>query len=162
MVAVKRSFWPVEPVGFIGDRREGRFSHPRRFELLLVVPGSIRLYAQPGVERQLSAGEIAIVHGWQPHATQALGAQNCVLAVQFDPSVARHDPHFSRRRFELPEEGEVPERPRALAASIFVETRMKRAAWQMGGGAAPPDDDASGAGAAAPAGAGRRGNRHSL
>lgn len=142
MVAVKRAFWPVEPVGFIGDLPMDVFLHSvesvdfhihAAFELLLVVSGSIRLYTEAGEERQLSAGDVAIVHGWQPHATQALGGLNCVLALQFDPSAARHDPHFSCRRFDLAAvgEGDVPEKLRALAAKILIETRMKRAAWQM-------------------------------
>lgn len=142
MVAVKRVFWPVEPVGFIGDLPMDVFLHSvesvdfhihAAFELLLVVSGSIRLYTEPGEERRLSASDVAIVHGWQPHATQALGAPNCVLALQFDPSAARHDPHFSRRRFDLAAavDGEVLTQLRALAAKILIETRMKRAAWQL-------------------------------
>lgn len=142
MVAVKRAFWPVEPVGFLHDLPMDVFLHSvesvdfhihAAFELLLVVSGCIRLYVEPGEERHLSAGDVAIVHGWQPHATQALGAPNCVLALQFDPSTARHDPHFARRRFDLaaPGDGEVPAHLRALMARILLETRMKRAAWQM-------------------------------
>lgn len=142
MVAGKRAFWPVEPVGFIGNLPMDIFLHSvesvdfhihAAFELLLVVSGSIRLYTEGGQERQLTAGDIAIVHGWQPHATQALGAPNNVLALQFDPSAARHDPHFSRRRFDLAatDEGKIQTRLRGLVARIFIETRMKRAAWQM-------------------------------
>lgn len=145
MVSVKKTFWPVEPVGFPVELPLDVFLHSvnvvdfhihAAFEILIVISGGILLYTEFGGQR-LMAEDVAIVHGWQPHATQALGSPNMVLALQFDPAIARHDPYFASRRFDLSglEGSEADQasllRLRALAAQILLETRMKRSAWQM-------------------------------
>ena len=146
MVSVKKAFWPVETVGFPVELPLDVFLHSvnvvdfhihAAFEILIVVSGGILLYTEFGEQQRLVPEDIAIVHGWQPHATQALGSPNFVLALQFDPAIARHDPYFTRRRFDLSglKGGEADQasllRLRALAAQILLETRMKRSAWQM-------------------------------
>ncbi len=140
MVASKRTFWPVEQVGFLDNLPLDIFLHTvenvdfhihAAFEIILVISGSMRLYTEPGEERVLSAGDVAIVHGWQPHATQALGDRNMVLVLQFDPAATRHDPKFASRRFELDASGPAGAALRGLLSRMLVETRMKRAGWQM-------------------------------
>lgn len=106
------------------------------FEILLVLYGRVMLYTDTG-EQRLEAGDLAIVHGGQPHAMHDLGETNSVLALHIDPAVARHDAHFSRRRFDLGElrtdaQKSVERRQlRGLVARIMIESRMKRSAWEM-------------------------------
>jgi len=108
------------------------------FEVLLVLCGRVMLYTDEG-ERRLEAGDLAIVHGGQPHATHDLGEPNAVLALHVDPAIARHDAHFSRRRFDLGEPGTdadaeksaVRRQLRGLVARIMIESRVKRSAWEM-------------------------------
>lgn len=106
------------------------------FELLLVLRGRIMLYTDAG-EQRLEAGDLAIVHGGQPHATHDLGEPNAVLALHVDPAIARHDAHFSRRRFDFgawhadAEMREVRSQLRGLVARIMIESRVKRSAWEM-------------------------------
>jgi len=106
------------------------------FEVLLVLGGRIMLYTDAG-EQRLEAGDLAIVHGSQPHATHDLGDANAVLALHVDPAIARHDVHFSRRRFDSDalradaEKSAVGRQLRGLVARIMIESRMKRSAWEM-------------------------------
>lgn len=106
------------------------------FEVLLVLGGRIMLYTDAG-EQRLEAGDLAIVHGGQPHATHDLGDANAVLALHIDPAIARHDAHFSRRRFDFgmlhsnAEQSAVCRQLRGLVASVMIESRVKRSAWEM-------------------------------
>lgn len=106
------------------------------FEVLLVLSGRVMLYTDVG-EQRLQAGDVAIVHGSEPHATHDLGEPNVVLALHVDPAVARHDAHFARRRFDLqpllddPGKGALARQLRCLVARVMIESRMKRSAWEM-------------------------------
>lgn len=106
------------------------------FEVLLVLYGRVMLYTDAG-EQELEAGDLAIVHGNQPHATHDLGEANAVLALHIDPAIMRHDAHFSRRRFDLgelraeAEKSAVRRQLRGLVARIMIESRVKRSAWEM-------------------------------
>nr|WP_198674593.1 cupin domain-containing protein [Rhodoferax ferrireducens] len=106
------------------------------FEVLLVLCGRVMLYTDAG-EQRLEAGDLAIIHGNQPHATHDLGEANAVLALHIDPAITRHDAHFSRRRFDLgelradAEKSAVRRQLRGLVARIMIESRVKRSAWEL-------------------------------
>ncbi|MDE2394206.1 MAG: helix-turn-helix domain-containing protein [Burkholderiales bacterium] len=138
--------WRVEPVVFPADVPVHAFFHRVQsvdfhlhpaLELLLVLSGSIMVLTDER-EQRIDAGGLALIHGNQIHATHDLGAPNLVLALQIDPTVARHDPYFGRRRFDLsgPEPADAQHaanllRLRYLLARTMYEIRLKRAAWQM-------------------------------
>ena len=77
MVAAKQALWPIEPVSFPLELPVNAFLHSVRavdfhihaaFEVLIVLEGAILLYTEAGA-RRLVVGDMAIVHGWQAHAT---------------------------------------------------------------------------------------------
>jgi AraC-like DNA-binding protein len=135
----------VEQIAFPTELPVNAFFHRVRsidfhlhvaFELLLVLSGKIVLYTNDN-EQHLNPGDLALVHSGEPHATHDLGDDNLVCALQIDPAVTRHDPHFMQRRFDLAALGvdssaeAIRSQLRVLAAQIMREQRMKRAAWQM-------------------------------
>jgi len=139
---VERVVFPIQlPVhAFFHSVQTVDFHLHAAFEVLLVLGGRIMLYTDAG-EQRLEAGDLAVVHGGQPHATHDLGDANAVLALHIDPAVARHDAHFSRRRFDLgvlgadadadAEKRAVRRLLRSLVARIMIESRVKRSAWEM-------------------------------
>lgn len=137
--------WQVERIGFPVELPVRLFFHDVRdvglhlhsaFELLLVLSGEVDLHTAAGLQR-VRAGELALVHAGEPHASHDLGGANLVLCLQLDPASARHDPDFRRRRFEI--EGlnsEAPLRPlrdrlRGLLASMMWEQRLQRPGWKL-------------------------------
>lgn len=137
--------WNLEDIAFPADLPVHTFFHSvqsvdfhmhQATELLLVLSGSILLLVDDQ-ERQIDAGGVALIHGNQVHATHDLGSPNMVLALQIHSAVARHDPHFERRRFDLaalqadPAGQAVLQRLRFLMARVMYEIRSKRTAWRM-------------------------------
>lgn len=137
--------WQVEQIGFPAELPLRLFLHDVRdvglhlhsaFELLLVLRGEVELHTATGLQRVL-AGDLALVHAGEPHASHDLGGANLVLCLQLDPASARHDPEFRRRRFQIEglnnEPGLRPlrDRLRGLLASMMWEQRLQRPGWKL-------------------------------
>src|ERR1700687_1082077 len=109
MVESRRLVWPVERVALSAELPVRAFLHTvntvdfhihPELEILVVVKGKILLFTDGGA-RTMVEGEVALLNGWQPHATHATDAPNAVLVLQFYPDAKRHDPDFPKRRFNL-------------------------------------------------------------
>lgn len=137
--------WQVEQIGFPAELPLRLFLHDVRdvglhlhsaFELLLVLRGEVELHTATGLQR-VRAGDLALVHAGEPHASHDLGGANLVLCLQLDPASARHDPEFRRRRFQIEglnnEPGLRPlrDRLRGLLASMMWEQRLQRPGWKL-------------------------------
>lgn len=137
--------WQIEQITFDGDLSSRAFLHSveavnfhshAAFEVLMVVRGRVVLHTE-GHTRQMEIGDVAIIHSWQPHATQELDDGNIVLALQISTAAFRTNPDFLTRKFNLDEDvkGAQGQRERrvigALLARAFLETLSKRSGWKM-------------------------------
>lgn len=137
--------WQVEQIGFPAELPLRLFLHDVRdvglhlhsaFELLLVLRGEVALHTATGLQR-VHAGDLALVHAGEPHASHDLGGSNLVLCLQLDPASARHDPEFRRRRFQIeglnsePSLRPLRDRLRGLLASMMWEQRLQRLGWKL-------------------------------
>lgn len=144
-VAPRPLGWQVERIGFAAELPLRLFFHDVRdvglhlhsaFELLLVLSGEVELHTAAGLQR-VRAGELALVHAGEPHASHDLGGANLVLCLQLDPASARHDPDFRRRRFQIEGLNSEPalrplrDRLRGLLASMMWEQRLQRPGWKL-------------------------------
>lgn len=137
--------WQIEQIAFNDDLSSRAFLHSveavnfhshAAFEALMVVRGRVVLHTE-GHTRQMEVGDVAIIHSWQPHATQELDGGNIVLALQISTTAFRTNPEFLLRKFKLEEDtkGERGRRERRLIGKflsrVFLETLSKRSGWKM-------------------------------
>lgn len=144
-VASRPLGWQVERIGFPAELPVRLFFHDVRevglhlhsaFELLLVLSGEVELHTATGAQR-VRAGDLALVHAGEPHASHDLGGPNLVLCLQWDSASARHEPDFRRRCFQIgglntePALRPLRDRLRGLLASMMWEQRLQRPGWRL-------------------------------
>ena len=102
----------------------------------MVVRGRVVLHTE-GRTRQMEVGDVAIIHSWQPHATQELDEGNIVLALQISTAAFSNNLDFLTRKFQLEEDAHSNQAQRerrmigAFLARAFLETVGKRSGWKM-------------------------------